>query len=218
MKTCTKCGKTKVLEEFRMNGKRRRPECLECGREVWRKWREANPEKNRERLRRFRAANPEKVREYDRKTRKWREANPNKVAEYGRKYRAANREKTNDAARKSKRKFRTENLEKAREYNRNWSRKYRAANPAKIAEYRHARRSKTPYSPELEALMAELRKRPCTYCGSTDKITIDHVVPLARGGKHEVDNLAPACGSCNSSKNDKLLEDWAGPLAMRQAA
>lgn len=100
----------------------------------------------------------------------------------------------------------------AREY----ASEYRLAHPGRKAEQRHARRAKTPYSPELAALMAELREQPCAYCGSTGKSTIDHIVPLARGGKHEADNLTSACYSCNSSKKDKLLEEWDGPLAMRQ--
>ena len=39
-------------------------------------------------------------------------------------------------------------------------------------------------------------------------MSIDHVVPLSRGGKHEIENLLPACRSCNSSKGAKLLEEW----------
>lgn len=49
----------------------------------------------------------------------------------------------------------------------------------------------------------------CHYC-QTDKktLTLDHVIPLARGGKHTISNIVPCCPSCNSSKNDKLLEEW----------
>ena len=181
MKTCTRCGKTKVLEEFGMRGKYRQSLCRVCARDYAREYRAARPGKDAEEARRRYAADPEAARE-----------------RFRRRYAA--------------------NPEKAREDARKRSRKYHEAHPGRKAEQRQARRAKTPYSPELAALMAELRKLPCTYCGSTDKITIDHVVPLARGGKHEADNLAPACGSCNSSKNDTLLEDWDGPLAMRQAA
>ena len=63
-------------------------------------------------------------------------------------------------------------------------------------------------NPELVAHMARLYQMPCTYCGATENIEIDHVVPLARGGKHEASNLAPACGFCNRSKKDRPLSEW----------
>lgn len=49
----------------------------------------------------------------------------------------------------------------------------------------------------------------CEYCGGTAD-TIDHVKPLALGGGNELENLVPACRSCNSSKGDKPLEVWLG--------
>jgi hypothetical protein len=40
----------------------------------------------------------------------------------------------------------------------------------------------------------------CRYCGSTDDLTVDHVVPRARGGSDNLENLAVACRRCNSRK------------------
>jgi 5-methylcytosine-specific restriction protein A len=34
--------------------------------------------------------------------------------------------------------------------------------------------------------------------------TADHKIPISRGGTHDLDNLQPACGPCNSSKRDRL--------------
>lgn len=48
----------------------------------------------------------------------------------------------------------------------------------------------------------------CQYCGSFDDLTCDHIVPLIRGGTNDHDNLTTACRSCNSSKGDKLVEEW----------
>lgn len=47
----------------------------------------------------------------------------------------------------------------------------------------------------------------CVYCG-TKATSQDHIVPMARGGSHTADNVVPACGSCNSSKNAKPLLIW----------
>lgn len=42
----------------------------------------------------------------------------------------------------------------------------------------------------------------CAYCGRSDApLTVDHVLALSRGGRHEIENLVPACRSCNSRKN-----------------
>lgn len=49
--------------------------------------------------------------------------------------------------------------------------------------------------------------RRCTYCGGGCE-TVDHVVPLARGGTNYEGNLVPACRRCNSSKADRLLIEW----------
>lgn len=48
----------------------------------------------------------------------------------------------------------------------------------------------------------------CAYClCAPEKLTMDHVTPLKKGGRHDVDNLVPACLSCNVRKNAR------GPLA-----
>jgi 5-methylcytosine-specific restriction endonuclease McrA len=68
------------------------------------------------------------------------------------------------------------------------------------------------YDPIPDAdLKALYEKTNCSYCGKETKRedrTIDHVVPLAKGGPHAIANLAMACFSCNSSKQDKDLQEW----------
>lgn len=62
---------------------------------------------------------------------------------------------------------------------------------------------------EVRALRIKWQKegRVCQYCqGSFD--TIDHVIPLTRGGDNMLTNLVPSCRSCNSSKGMKLLSEW----------
>ncbi len=44
-------------------------------------------------------------------------------------------------------------------------------------------------------------KFTCQYCGSQSKdLTLDHVLPRHRGGKHEWDNVVAACKRCNHRK------------------
>lgn len=51
----------------------------------------------------------------------------------------------------------------------------------------------------------------CYYCGAKkerDELTMDHLVPLARGGRSTRDNLVCACRQCNSRKKTMLPMEW----------
>jgi len=51
-----------------------------------------------------------------------------------------------------------------------------------------------------EAIRREVFERDqfkCTQCGSTHALTIEHLIPYAKGGRHKPDNLKVLCRSCN---------------------
>jgi len=48
----------------------------------------------------------------------------------------------------------------------------------------------------------------CAKCGKNGDLTIDHHVPLSRGGRLCVDNVVLLCQSCNSKKHGKLPEEF----------
>ena len=49
----------------------------------------------------------------------------------------------------------------------------------------------------------------CAYCGATDRpLQRDCVLALSRGGRYTLDNIAPACGSCNASKCNEEVTSW----------
>ncbi len=48
-------------------------------------------------------------------------------------------------------------------------------------------------------------KNRCYYCKKRKVLTIDHVIPVSKGGLHVKENLVPACQSCNSKKKDNLI-------------
>ncbi len=51
----------------------------------------------------------------------------------------------------------------------------------------------------------------CHWCGgsfSADELTMDHVIPLSRGGKASRNNVVPACKQCNSNKKYLLPMEW----------
>ena len=51
----------------------------------------------------------------------------------------------------------------------------------------------------------------CHYCGNKfapKDLTIDHLVPLVRGGRSTKGNLVPACKECNTRKQHQLAFEW----------
>jgi 5-methylcytosine-specific restriction endonuclease McrA len=49
----------------------------------------------------------------------------------------------------------------------------------------------------------------CAYCGASDRpLQRDCVLALSRGGRYTLDNIAPACGPCNTSKCNDEVTGW----------
>lgn len=48
----------------------------------------------------------------------------------------------------------------------------------------------------------------CIYCGSTEQLAYDHLIPRSRGGPDTPDNVVMACRTCNSSKGDRGVYEW----------
>ena len=48
----------------------------------------------------------------------------------------------------------------------------------------------------------------CIYCGSTERLSVEHIVPLALGGSNAPENITVACFLCNSRKSSTPLLVW----------
>ena len=57
-------------------------------------------------------------------------------------------------------------------------------------------------------------KRACNRCHYCEKsfpakiLTMDHLIPLSRGGKSTKSNLVPCCKECNTQKKNLLPVEW----------
>lgn len=96
-----------------------------------------------------------------------------------------------------------------------------------------AMRGRQPLSFIRAAAKRALRKlalrdcgQRCVYCAialDQRSATLDHVVPLARGGAHDPGNVVAACGPCNRLKGELLPFEffarhaWAGANFVRYA-
>ena len=137
-------------------------------------------EKENERGRKYRMKNPEKRRESNQR---WRASNPG----YYRKYRAANQEIISKQERH----------------------RY-TLNPEKAAAKVHSRRArKRKNGGKLTTADIKFLKATfpfCVRCGIDVNLSIDHVIPLVRGGRNDIENIQILCRSCNSSKGIKVID------------
>lgn len=107
-----------------------------------------------------------------------------------------------------------------REENPNYNREYKKENRIKQSQNLAIGRARKAGCTEIVAVSYEfVFKRDhgnCYMCmGKAD--TIDHIIPLSRGGLHRSDNLAPSCRSCNCKKNAKYPSELADSEIRKRA-
>ncbi len=92
--------------------------------------------------------------------------------------------------------------------------KYRRASPAqrtrsaKRRAGRVARADNDLTAAQWDAIVAAWGEA-CAYCGAADAaLQKDCVQPISRGGRYTLDNVVPACRSCNASKSNDEVTGW----------
>jgi 5-methylcytosine-specific restriction endonuclease McrA len=59
----------------------------------------------------------------------------------------------------------------------------------------------------------------CAYCGATNRaLQRDCIIAISRGGRYTLDNVVPACGSCNASKCNDEVTGWLRRKRLDEAA
>jgi len=59
----------------------------------------------------------------------------------------------------------------------------------------------------------------CAYCGASGgALQRDCVLPISRGGRYTLENVVPACGSCNASKSNDEVTRWLRRKRLDEAA
>lgn len=132
---------------------------------------------------------------------------------YARRWYYANREYALAQARVRAAKWRMDNPARVRATSITWRKEHPdrvQANTRRMHARRRARIASvltTLTTTEWEAIL-EAADHACIYCGSQEQPTMDHLTPLARGGNHTAENVAPACRPCNSSKGARTVQEW----------
>jgi len=151
----------------------------------------------------------------------WAKAHPDRIRMYQQRTREKNRERIRIRARiyylrrSDFRKMRANawhenNRARSLENSRRWKRLNRAQHAVqhqrRRARLRSAEGSYTVQ--EWTALKAYYDYR-CLSCNLQEpdiSLTVDHIVPLSKGGSNSIDNIQPLCGRCNSRKQAKAID------------
>ena len=190
MKTCTKCGVEKSLDDFhnsKSSSTGKVSQCKECVCERSRKWNAENKERKSETGRKWREKNLEKDRA---SSAQWRKDNPERFKEGKRK-----------AYEKNKEHYIKKNME--------WV----EANPLKVREIKWkcsylSRMRKNNLLAVLgvgdeEVTVVGLLDRwgeYCFHCGGPFECLDHFPIPVKLGGEHSLSNVRPSCMSCNAAR------------------
>lgn len=83
---------------------------------------------------------------------------------------------------------------------------------AASAEHQKKEKAKARELRQSQWWKQELGKGLCYHCGQKFKnseLTMDHLIPIARGGKSNKNNCVPCCKDCNSKKGSKTRAEMA---------
>ena len=88
-----------------------------------------------------------------------------------------------------------------------------------VSRYKKLVSGEMNWSSSIRDYEKELEKgRVCVYCGATEGLSTDHIIPISRAGVdprivallNSADNCVCACKKCNSSKGDRDIFEWYG--------
>ena len=184
---CRRCLETKPETDFTPTKKRKEGVtiwCRACNTAYAKEYRQRNPEVDKRAVLKYRAKRPEIK----------RKAHQNWIS--------SNREKNNERIRNDRKR----NPSKYR----GWEKEKYKRNPWKVILAEHKRRAiYQDGDVTQEQIYVLFQTYPaCCACGSKERLTIDHVVPLKQGGKHTYSNLQVLCHSCNAAKGARHQTDY----------
>jgi len=196
-KKCNKCLRTKIIKEFPKVG----AVCKSCVYEYQKKWQVDNPEKRKATYKKYQDNHPDKMKT---KGKKKYSLHKSEIKEAIKKWRIENVEKLKETARL----WRQRNTKKIALYNRRQRERF----PEKVRLNNEKRRARekgalgTITAKEWKELLDKYEHK-CLCCRRNDvKLTLDHVLPLALGGTHTIDNAQCLCSRCNSKKGARYID------------
>lgn len=228
MKACRKCAVEKPLDEFYRDPRSKdgqAAQCKMCDAEKARRWREVNKDRHLDNARRWRVDHTEQIaetrRRWEETHREQRAASNQRWRDENKEHRAADFRRWSEDHKEQRVEYRgrhyAANRERELEINASW--KY--AHPDKVFGHnavRRARKAVATIGPPVDRQCIVTRdESTCQYCDRVltgREITLDHIIPLIRGGPHTADNLCVACRPCNFSKGTKTADEFLALIRM----
>jgi 5-methylcytosine-specific restriction endonuclease McrA len=127
--------------------------------------------------------------------REWRKRNPEKNRIYCRKYYVDNREKELLRKKEDFLKFKSAGYSDKRRMYQRLNCRYR----------RLAAKCESPLTQKEWMDILDAADYKCSECSSTEDLTMDHLIPISKGGLHTKSNIGVKCRKCNSVKGSKII-------------
>jgi 5-methylcytosine-specific restriction endonuclease McrA len=196
IKQCVGCGETKPVSAFHKQKQQPdgyRPRCKVCRKPETEAWYQKYKEGIKAR------------------SKAWRETHREQYAKMMRDWRAKNR----DYKRRLDQKYYADHTEERKEYGQRPEVRVRARQSAKNQKAKRKLAMGAAHHPITAAEWLQIKadySSLCAYCNAREtpeeSLTQDHVIPLNKGGSHTADNIVPACGECNTTKQTMSLVEF----------
>ena len=184
-KKCSKCGEVQDIDMFSKANAHKdghKGQCKVCVKEYYKN----NKDKIKEQKKEYNKNNKDRIKE---RQKKYYENNKDRIKEYDKEYRENNKDRIKE---------------------------YRETHRIEYKAYVHKRRARIKsnggsYTKAQWLECLEFFDYKCAYSGeplTVDTASVEHVVPVSKGGTSDISNLVPCVLTYNISKNDTDLIDW----------
>jgi len=216
-KICSRCKKELPVEHFGITNKGYyRSLCKPCSVIYSMEYAEKNPEKKSIANKLYYQRHKEQHAEYGKL---WRENNLEYKRYVDRQYTIEHAEENRKRARdyywnnrdkilECRKKYCIDNKEAIKKRKSKYSKEHRIERRAR----EHTRRTQKKinggtYTKKQWIDLCNKYNNTCLMCGKTNiKLTVDHIIPISKGGSNYIDNIQPLCLSCNSKKHDHVID------------
>ena len=219
MKRCNKCGEIKDINMFnKRKGAKdgHRGQCKACRKEYYKEYHENNKDMIKEYQKEYHENNKDMIKEYQKE---YHENNKDKIKESKKEYRENNKDKIKE----SKKEYYENNKDMIKEYYENnkdmikeYKKEYCKTHKIEYKAYSHKRRARIKsnggsYTKAEWLECLEFFDYKCAYSGeplTMDDASVEHVIPVSKGGTSYISNLIPCVLKYNISKNNTDLMGW----------
>ncbi len=141
----------------------------------------------------------------DSKNAQWAKKNKAKVKEYLRDYYQENKEKLKESMKEWQKRHPGYSTEQQRKWVRENPKRNKELSRLKAHRRRTFVKDLGNYTIEEWDNLCTYYNNECVCCFNQVELTVDHIIPISRGGSNRIENIQPLCKPCNSKKYTKII-------------